>query len=40
MPQTYTIEVDEELAVLVGPDAKPFARRAFLDAFTPHPAEW
>lgn len=40
MGATYTIEVEEELAFLVSPDAKPFARRAFLDSFAPHPAEW
>lgn len=40
MPQTIPIEIDEELKVLVGPDARPFARRAFLDGFSGHPPEW
>ncbi len=40
MPQTIPIEIDEELAVLVAPDAKPFARKAFLDGYAAHPPEW
>ena len=38
--QTVPIEVDEDLARLVGPKVKPPVRRAFLDAFSSQPPEW